>query len=209
MIVEQNKCKSVLCLDGMLPFQFLKSCNLPIFAADGAANPLTEHGIIPKLIIGDLDSVNPEILKKYPHLKIADQDYTDFEKSLRFLQEQNLTPAVVVGINGGALDKILMNINVFIQTDSVFVSEEMVGFTVSGQKTLNLAPSTKISIIGFDNAIVSTEGLKWNLNETSLSFGHFGSYCNRVVNPEVKISANGLILVLIYTQEIQDCGWNS
>ena len=81
MIVEQCKCKSVLCLDGILPFQFLKSCNLPIFAADGAANPLVAHGIIPKLIIGDLDSVKPEILQ------LIDAEYD--------LMAQNAEPEVI------------------------------------------------------------------------------------------------------------------
>ena len=56
-----NKFKSILCLDGELPSAaFFFFFTLPIIAADGAANTLMQMGVLPQIVIGDLDSIAPD-----------------------------------------------------------------------------------------------------------------------------------------------------
>ncbi|RUR07937.1 hypothetical protein ELY15_11650 [Legionella sp. km772] len=102
---------AILCLNGDLPdSSFFAKLNLPIIAADGAANSLFKRHIKPTLIIGDLDSVHPRLLKEQDFLIADDQECSDYQKAMAYLGEQHLLPAIVVGINGGYLDHILNNI---------------------------------------------------------------------------------------------------
>src|SRR4051812_4632610 len=90
--------RSILCLNGDLPPpSFFLQRDLPVVAADGAANSLLALGIRPKLIIGDLDSVDPKILNQYAFLLKPDQNTSDYQKSLVYLHDNKLLPSIVVG----------------------------------------------------------------------------------------------------------------
>src|SRR3990167_7172544 len=119
--IDFSSYRSLLCLNGDLPDKpFFKQCSLPIIAADGAANTLLQKGIEPTLIIGDLDSVSRETKSQYPHIKIEDQNRSDFQKALSYLKEHHLLPTIVLGVNGGYLDHILFNIHVLTQEECLF-----------------------------------------------------------------------------------------
>lgn len=206
MIIDLKNYKSVICLDGDLPISFLKNTLLAIIAVDGAANTLFKNGINPDIIIGDMDSVNPDVLSKYNYLKLEDQDYTDFEKAIFYSKEKKLSPSIIIGMNGGYLDRIFMNIGVFSQTDSIFLSDEMVGMVISSEKIFQLPLMTKLSIFGIDRSIVSTRGLKWELRNAEMSFGNFCSCSNRTVSETFHIDVKGKILLFIYLKDIIDSG---
>lgn len=59
---------------------------LPIVAADGGADAVLDHGRVPDVVIGDLDSMSETARSCIPsdriHL-VAEQDSTDFDKVLR------------------------------------------------------------------------------------------------------------------------------
>lgn len=200
MIDFQNY-KSILCLNGNLPDATFFNTHLPIFAADGAANTLTKMGITPSLVIGDLDSINPENakhLRLHPHY---DQNYCDFEKSLMYLEKNNLLPTIIVGSNGGYLDHILNNVNCFMRTNCVLYAPPIYGFNLCGNTTrsFTLPLDTKISLIGITNANVSTKGFKWDLNQTNLSFSGKNSCFNRSADKEIMVTVHhGNLLILIY-----------
>ena len=64
--IKQNNYKSILVLDGSIPTkEFFNEMQLPIISADGATNKLHKMGITPHVVIGDLDSVSPDILQIY------------------------------------------------------------------------------------------------------------------------------------------------
>lgn len=206
MIINTKEYKSVICLDGDLPIDFLKNTNLKIIATDGAANNLLKNNIYPFVVIGDLDSINNEVINHCNCIKIASQNSTDYEKALSYVNNNNLSPSIITGINGGYLDRILMNLCIFSQNDSVFFSEDMIGIVISAHKELQLPKHTKISLIGVKEAIVTSHGLKWELKETKLSFGGFCSCSNRVSDETVNFDVDGKILVFIYLKDIIDSG---
>ena len=66
-------------------FQYVYDVEIPIIAADGGANFLADHNIIPELIIGDLDSVEEQKIKNVETqkiIRISNQNTTDLEKVL-------------------------------------------------------------------------------------------------------------------------------
>ncbi|WP_045097366.1 thiamine diphosphokinase [Legionella fallonii] len=204
--------QSILCLNGKLPdSSFFTTMNLPIIAADGAANSLLELGINPALITGDLDSVRPDILTHHAFLHFPDQESNDYQKAMHYLNDNDLLPAIVVGINGGHLDHILNNINIFMETNCLLYSPPLKGFVIKEQSCMNLLlpVHTKISLMGIPEVTLSSKGLKWELNDSHLSFPGKTSCFNRTQSPEIALEVHqGAALVLIYDQMITDAGLN-
>jgi thiamine pyrophosphokinase len=183
--------------------------NLPIIAADGAANHLDKMGVTPSIITGDLDSVKPAILKQFPFLHLPDQSQSDYQKTMFYLRQKQLLPAIILGINGGYLDHVLNNINIFMDTDCLLYSPPIRGFVIKEQSkaSLNLQENTKISLIGLPNAVCSSKGLKWDLKQVSLSFPGKTSCFNRCQQSDIELETHsGAVLVLIYDIIIHDAG---
>lgn len=201
--------RSVLCLNGELPsYNILSNINLPIIAADGAVNKLINIGLIPEIVIGDLDSISSDLLKKIPHLKNADQNYSDFQKALKYIISNNLNPSIICGMSGGFLDHILNNINIFMNLENdIFMDDDVIGFCLKRKLSLKLTIGTKISIFGLPNCRISTRGLKWELNNELLTFPGKNSALNRVKAQEITIDiSEGIALIIIYKDIIDDAG---
>lgn len=206
--IDLSKFKSIICLNGDIAFEHLKNINLPIISADGATNKLVEHGILPDIVIGDLDSVNKETLKNLKHIRIKDQDHSDYQKALKYVAENNISPSIVFGINGGYIDHIMNNISIFSNTDDVFVDHKTVMQSLGfGTHRLNIQKDTKISIFGMPSCHLTTSGLKWNVNDRTLNFAGFNAPLNRVQDSDITLHiSTGRALVVIYIYPINDCG---
>lgn len=209
-VINLTGYQSILCLNGDLPeSSFFNRMNLPVIAADGAANNLLERGVCPQLIMGDLDSVQPMILEKHPFLHSPDQNQSDYQKAIGYLKANDLLPAIIVGINGGHLDHILNNMNIFMETNCLLYAPPIRGFVLHEQCRMNclLPTQTKISLMGIPKATLSSKGLQWELNNTPLSFPGKTSCFNRTQLPEIVLEAHqGSVLVLIYEHMIEDAG---
>ncbi|PWY56751.1 thiamine diphosphokinase [Legionella qingyii] len=207
-VINLSGYQSILCLNGELPdSSFFVTMNLPIIAADGAANSLYELGIRPQLITGDLDSVHPTLLENHPFLHTPDQNSSDYQKALCYLKDNDLLPAIIVGINGGHLDHILNNMNIFMETNCLLYAPPIRGFVLNEHSRMNLSlpVQTKISLMGIPEATLSSIGLQWELNDAHLSFPGKTSCFNRTHLPEIFLEVqHGSVLVLIYEQMMED-----
>lgn len=87
-----------------------------IICADGGANYAFEMGLIPAYIVGDMDSIKPEIkdffasqqavVKKYPRRK----DFTDTQLALSLAEELGADEILFLGTLGKRLDHTLSNL---------------------------------------------------------------------------------------------------
>ena len=200
--------KSIICLNGELPIgELLREVNLPIIAIDGASKTLNQLGIEPKLIIGDLDSDDATILPKIERIHTPDQDYTDFQKAMNYLDKNNLLPSIICGVSGGSIDHILQNISIFSQTNSIFMTDSQVGFILDKKLELDLPINSKISILGCPTATINSNGLKWELNNHNLDMFAFNSLSNRTINENIELEViDGRALVIIYIDQVIDAG---
>ncbi|AMP93391.1 thiamine diphosphokinase [Legionella pneumophila] len=212
-VINFKDYRSILCLNGDLPApSFFHNKRLPVIAADGAANVLCNQGIFPDLITGDLDSIQPALLENHSFLHLPDQGSTDYQKAMDYLKTNDLLPAIVVGINGGYLDHILNNINIFMETNCLLYSPPIKGFVVKEKLKVNftLPFQTKISLIGIPEVVLSSDGLKWELKRSSLSFPGKNSCFNRTQKSEISLEVHqGAALVLIYEEVMEDAGVSS
>lgn len=210
-MLNDSKYRAILCLNGELPEAAFFQRGLPIIAADGAANRLDAINITPNIIIGDLDSVQPSVLAKCPSIHAPDQSFSDYQKCLTYLETQQLLPAIIVGISGGHLDHILHNINIFSQTNCLFYAPPLIGLIIRENQpaTFKTSQGTKISLIGLPHATVSSQGLKWEVENHTLAFPGDNSCFNRATADLVHLTVHsGNCLVLIYQTQMHDAGWN-
>ena len=115
IIFNNNKFDGLISLNGNIPNRdFFTNLNgIPIIAADGAADYLHKANIIPKYIVGDMDSISPNTLnfffERTNFLHISDQETNDFEKAVNHAMCINLKNLLIVGINGGLYEHALNN----------------------------------------------------------------------------------------------------
>ncbi len=202
MIQLQNY-RSILCLNGSLPGADFFQSPLPVIATDGAANTLLNMGIKPDIVIGDLDSFNAREHAGIKTFYVEDQNFCDYEKSLAYLENNNLLPCIIVGIHGGYLDHIINNLNIFMRYNAALYAPPLYGQVLkeNGSFTFNLPLHTKISLIGIPSSTVSTKGLQWELTQAPLCFPGKNSCFNRTTQDLIQITVHsGQLLVLIYCE---------
>ena len=88
---------------------------IPVIAADGGVNFLTEKNISPELVIGDLDSISEQKIQSMEtqkFIKISDQHTTDFEKVL-LNTESPLT--IGIGFLGSRIDHELAALSALVK----------------------------------------------------------------------------------------------
>ena len=88
-----------------------------VIAANGGTQHALAAGVIPDVIIGDLDSLSPEaqtrveatgsrIIRFSPH-----KDETDLELALQYATHEGATEIVVLAALGGRLDQTIANLS--------------------------------------------------------------------------------------------------
>lgn len=207
--IQNYRC--LVCLNGALPEKsFFQQCSIrPLIAVDGSANQLLAKQIPFDLVIGDLDSIQRPILDHIEVIHLPHQSQSDFEKLIDYLKQKNLFPAIILGVGGGHLDHILNNINLFSNLNCVFYSPPILGLMIKSNRhfKMSLPKDTKISLIPLPTAIVSSKGLKWELDQSDLSFPGQNSCFNRTKEENIVITVQyGQVLALLYTYAIDDAG---
>ena len=90
-----------------------------IIAADGGANSCYKLGIVPQYIIGDFDSMHPEVLNYYKNkselLKYSRQNDTDVEKALKLAIKKKYETVYLLGGTGDRLDHSICNLGIVIK----------------------------------------------------------------------------------------------
>lgn len=87
-----------------------------IVCADGGTRYALAMGLRPDLIVGDLDSLSPELLKQVQKLGIpvekypAAKDESDLELALQAAQRFNTDEVLILTALGGRMDQFLANI---------------------------------------------------------------------------------------------------
>ena len=87
-------------------------------AADGGANTLAEMDLLPDVVVGDLDSLKPEVRERLSSeavVRVLEQDTNDADKATRYCLEQGLTEVHLFGADGGRADQFLANLEVMLR----------------------------------------------------------------------------------------------
>ena len=177
-----------------------------IICADGGANSALKMNIIPDVIIGDLDSISSEALKKFKSvskiIRLKRQNDTDVEKCLKFAISHKYDEALLLGATGNRLDHTFCNIGIvlkyFPQIKISLIAENSSLKAYTGKVELKTYPGETISLYGISpETKITSKGLKYELKNTSLPFGFRESTSNIAKKKLVKLKiANGVVFVI-------------
>ncbi len=177
-----------------------------IICADGGANSARKLGIIPDFIIGDFDSADQNVLKYFQFkstiIQMKRQNDTDVEKCLKFAIKKKFDEVILLGVTGDRLDHTICNLGIVIKffgKIKIYLSTES-SFLTSINKTTEFKSKVgeTISIYAFDDKTrISSIGLKYKLNNTTLPFGVRESTSNVSTLTQVILKVrSGIVFVI-------------
>ena len=183
-------------------------------AVDGGWLAHRHAGVEPDLILGDLDSCGDlqEIEKIFPRSVIErrpDQNQTDFEKALGWLEHRGLPGRVVIlGGLGKRTDHCLSNLMITARVDPsveiIFDDEHewVRRITPACPLVLSGRADTQISLLPIGEVgEVNSFGLHWELSDADFSWDKLISQSNRCSKDEVKVSCQSGVLYAFVSKE--------
>ncbi|HET6644458.1 MAG TPA: thiamine diphosphokinase [Fimbriimonadales bacterium] len=179
-----------------------------IIAADGGADTLLEHGVVPDVVVGDMDSISRSALDSVgPErvVRLLDQNTTDFQKAMRYAAE-NLEPSevVILGSEGARLDHMLSEWIIV----TLFAERFRVRFVLSNWIVYALAkgehriPSRRmglVSLLPLSTAKVAAgSGLEYGVDDLEIGPGARNGISNRATGDLVEITVEtGTVLAFV------------
>ncbi|MGC8915981.1 MAG: thiamine diphosphokinase [Thermoanaerobaculum sp.] len=175
-----------------------------LLAADGGANHLAQVGLKPHFVVGDLDSIRPEVRAWMGEDRIVprpDQDHTDLAKTLEFALEMGATSARILAATGGRLDHALENLGIlgrFAPRLACEIREPHQRIVpVFREATFPVEPGATVSLMPLEPCPrVWTDGLYWPLAGEPLSLLTRTSLSNRAVAAQVSVRVEGGVLLV-------------
>jgi len=175
-----------------------------IVCADGGANKAIKLGIIPDVIIGDLDSITERTRKHFHKVKIIHDDNqynTDLEKALDFLLARRIKEITIIAATGGRTDHTLSNLSILgkyhRRAHITMVDDTCEVTVIDGKVSFEGGIGQKVSLLPLGRCKgISTRGLKYPLYNESLELGVREGTSNEIVSSLVEISVRRGSLLL-------------
>jgi thiamine pyrophosphokinase len=177
-----------------------------IICADGGANSALKMGLVPDIIIGDLDSISDEALKEFKSVSkiigLKRQNDTDVEKCLKYAIRKKFDEALLLGATGNRLDHTFCNLGIvlkfFPKIKISLIAENSYLKPFSGNVELETFPGETISLYGISQKTkITSQGLKYELKNVSLPLGVRESTSNIAKKNLVNLKVgNGVVFVI-------------
>ncbi len=169
-------------------------------AADGGAEVILESGRVPDAVIGDFDSLRPDLKDRIPTdrlFPISEQDSTDFDKALRSID----TPLVLgVGFLGARVDHQLAVFNTMIRLQDrscILLGEREVIFHAPPRIALKIEPESTVSLFPFRRVTGTSRGLEWPIDELVLEpDGQVGTSNRALSDVALEVDGPGLLVMV-------------
>ena len=175
-----------------------------LVAVDGGADAVLAAGLVPDLVVGDLDSISPAARAAFADrtLHIAEQDSTDFAKALRS------SPAALslgVGFIGARADHFLSVLTAMAQAAApvILLSREECICLAPASLSLDLAPGTRVSLWPLGPARGTSRGLRWPIDGIAFSPVTRTGTSNEATGP-VTLSIEGDMVLLLPADVLPD-----
>jgi thiamine pyrophosphokinase len=192
-----------------------------VVAVDSGAKWCFEAGVIPDLLVGDLDSLDPEIAKAFEEQSVetiafsSEKDASDLELALEEILDRGFTDLVATNVIGGRIDHELAALGnlaavgerglavTVVESDQTLIflnnpgarTELQVAF---GSDVAHAAEIT-VSLIPWGGvAVVSATGFKWELDRAELHPAKSLGLSNvpTAVEPRIELHSGSLIVIV-------------
>ena len=175
-----------------------------IYCTDGAYDYLVQLGIQPDVISGDLDSFHHNLNDlEIKIIHTPDQEFTDFEKALQLIVEDDFKDVDVFGASGKQQDHFIGNLNAAFKfkdhLDINFYDDYSFYKLLPYHYKIDNIKDKTISLIPFPFAKgITTKGLKYALNDEELDITSRIGTRNKAIENNVVIDyKEGTLIVFI------------
>lgn len=187
-----------------------------IFCADGGTVHALALGLTPEIIIGDLDSLPPDVVEMLAAKGVTIQrhpvrkDHTDLELAFQVALAEQPSEIILTTALGGRLDQMLANILLLTRPEyaSVKVSlvDESQWATIirTGQTlTINGRPGDTLSLLPLTPTIsqVTFTGVEWPLHAATLTLGSTYSISNTLIDSQAHLTIGEGMLLVIHLEQ--------
>ena len=181
-----------------------------VIAADSGLRHAEALGLEPDMLVGDFDSVSPELLARYPELARQqhprDKDQLDLELACSYAQSQGADTLIILGGLGQRIDQSLaailhaaklvqqgLEVRLLSGEQEVYILCE-----TSAALWLELAPHTVFSVLSLTaQSCVSLDNAHYNLQQAWLEFGSGLGVSNYVTASPLQVQMHAGLLCLV------------
>ena len=141
-----------------------------IICSDGGANHAYNMNIVPDYIIGDLDSVNEDIIDYYKNKNVIfkkfspKKDETDTELCIQISEKLKAKEIHLIGALGGRIDHTIANINLLYYIRKIGIKPKI----ISEKEEIYIAINEEVSIDGKIGDIISILPIKNDVKGVTL-----------------------------------------
>ncbi len=176
-----------------------------IVCCDGAASALLRAGLEPDLVVGDLDSLDPALKKRFGKRLVheSEQETNDLSKAFRACMARGWRNIVILGAGGRREDHLLGNASLLANYAAAGADVRMetdygTFLPVLKSASFRRPAGTKVSIFSFHPDMpVTASGLKYPLDNLRLPFWWCGTL-NETTAPEFTLAFDGRVPLLLY-----------
>ena len=151
-----------------------------VIAADSGLEAFAPAGVTPDLLVGDMDSVTPEVLARYEgrvpqHRLSCIKDDTDGVDAIDLALARGAQEITLLGALGGRLDHALANVMLLVRAHrrgarARILAEDVKIVRVDGEMTLRGAQGDTVSLLPLGQAQgVTLEGFFYPLEGSTLT----------------------------------------
>lgn len=186
-----------------------------IIAADGGANLCAEAGCMPHILIGDLDSIDSDLLVEYQQQAIeilrypTRKDATDLELALDLAMSRGAVKIDLFGAIGGRLDMSLSNLMLASQEKysnikvSIHDHSNRIQILHPGNHDVDAESGERVSLLPIvgDVHSITLEGVEYPLADEPLNFGSSRGLSNVVIGEGAKLFFTKGVLAVICSDQ--------
>ena len=182
-----------------------------LIAVDGGLRHIVALGLTPTLILGDMDSANPQDVQAFEAQGIPvrrypiEKDETDLELGIAAALEHHPQTIWIVAALGDRLDQTLGNIFLLTRSDLAnldvrLMDGEQEVFLVQGQVTLSGQPGQMVSLLPLMGPVtgVTTGQMAYPLNHETLYPDQTRGISNLMTAAKATVSKDEGILLCIH-----------
>lgn len=194
--------ETIILADGDFPthplaLEWLKNCPY-VVCCDGAANACIRWGRLPEAIVGDGDSLEPDLRRRYARLvhREAEQETNDLSKAFRFCLERGRRNITFLGATGKREDHTLGNISLLVdymdQAEVQMMTDYGLFQPIDRDAMFQSLPGQQVSFFNMGATELSALGLVYPLSPFT---NWWQGTLNEVESTRFFVHTNGKVLV--------------
>jgi len=187
-----------------------------LLAADGGTRHLLALGLLPSAVIGDLDSVTPDQLRRLEAAGVPLQRYprdkneTDLELALQAAVAAGHVAILIAGALGGRLDQTLANLSLLSSPSLAGLDVRLDDgveetFFARSRARVEGRPGEIVSLLPWGGEVtgVTTRGLRWPLQAETLFPDRSRGVSNELTGETAEVSIRSGLLLVVHRRSPQ------